>query len=325
MRKLFLLFISILFAAGSLYGLNMGEPVGGVATALGGVVLDRDLGGFNVLYNPSMIAQVASERSYLDFSASYAPTPFELPEIQNAAFGVSSGLNIGFMNVGMGLGAKMLFVTSGISEYNINIVGAGYYPIDVLFINGVAAGVGFKLNMFTVDDASLADLWNDITVSATGVDLDFDVTLKLFNDILSVGFMVSDILESKVSFFEGDVSTITKRGMIIHGKVAILKDFHFFTAFNLSGEDKHINRRNFTGSSTGLANTYFGIEASFFESLFVRVGVNEGQLSGGLGVVVEDLSVNVGVLPMPGLSLYYQVDISYRLGFGKRSSVGYDD
>lgn len=324
MKKYLLILFIVGFISTMSYGFRWDENFGGVATGLGGVVLDKDMQGFNAIYNPNMITIGLKDADVLGFSAGYTPSPYGVDGINNGGFGVVYGIGLGALKVGGGVGGQFSTVVGGINETRIYIAMSGYYTglgqaVKLLsFIDGIALGLNMKLLMLsTAVDINL-DGYNS---APFGFDMDVDLTISMFKNVFRVGFMVSDLLEAKPSFFENSAGvSLVKRGMIVHGKFAILNNLDLVTALNIGGSAHTTSENNFTGSVTVFANTYFGIEANFMDSFYVRIGLNEGKLSGGLGLTIADLTVNVGLQPIEGMNLYYQMDISYRLkGLLKKS------
>ena len=310
--KIILLFCGLIINIS--YGFKFDEPMGGIAVSLGGVVLDKNMAGFNIIYNPNMIALNLNKPISLDVSVTYVPSPYQIKGIDNAVAGAVYGMDLGFLKVGAGLGYQANIRQAGISENRIYLGGSAFLPTRQFFnfleFDGVSAALNLKALLYTTDiDMSGVTGFNKTPMA---FDADFDVTLSFLNKSLFVGFMVSDILQSPISFISGSSSVPSQRGLILHGRMNLVKDFDLFACYNFGGSQHIVNRNNFLASSTAMANSYFGVEAGFGDSLKVRVGVNEGRLCGGIGLEVQDLVVNVGLLPIAGLNLYYQVDVSYR-------------
>lgn len=324
MKKYLLILFIIGFVSTMSYGFRWDENFGGVATGLGGVVLDKNMQGFNAIYNPNMITIGLKDVDVLDFSAGYTPSPYGVEGINNGGFGVTYGIGLGALKIGGGVGGQFSSVVGGINETRIYIAMSGYYTglgqaVKLLsFVDGIALGLNMKMMMLSTGVEINLDGFNS---APFGFDMDIDLTVSMFKNVFRIGFMVSDLLEAKPSFFENPAGvSLVKRGMIVHGKFAILNNLDLVTAFNIGGSAHTTTENNFSGSVTVFANTYFGIEANFMDSFYVRIGLNEGKLSGGLGLTIADLTVNVGLQPIEGMNLYYQMDISYRLkGLLKKS------
>lgn len=319
--KISLLFI-ILFVlpVARSFGFDLYEPIGGVATSLGGVVLDRDLQGLNILYNPTMIAMNYTGRSELNVAVSYARSPYSVQGFDNSSVGITYAHGFGDFAMGYGLGVQMNLVDAGLSTYKMYAAGSCYYTgLKKLagwlsFLDGVGASVNINPMMYNVPDY-MSEI-DGFSNNPMGVDLNADITLSLFENKLSVGFLAANILETEVTFYTYAVSleNSVKCAEIVHLKINPIKNLTIFAAVNVNGDKHLINIDNFFGSSTLLANTYFGLEGNFSESLFVRIGVNEGQLSGGIGLDVADLTINLGIQSIYGLHMYYQLDLNYRFG-----------
>lgn len=318
MKKSLILLFLLGFIINANYALLIGVPMGGTATALGGIVLDKDLSGYNGVFNPSMIAMSLDGDYLYNFGASYANDPYGFEGLDNALIGVTWAKKLDMMNIGAGISSQMDLAAIGLNQYRFYFSGSAYYTglsemLDALsFVDGIAAGLNLKLLYFntSADFTGVTGFHNPV-----GIDMDLDITIKFFDDKLNLGFLVSDLLDTQLSFFNNEpLTNVTFRGVFLHGRFNLVENFSIFCALNLAGSDHYVDRGNIFGSSTFLANTYFGFEASFLDSLYVRVGMNEGRLTGGFGLIIEDLMVNVGVLPLKNVNLYYQVDVGYRFG-----------
>jgi hypothetical protein len=312
-RKIGLASALVVFASGLMFGFDFQESAGGIATALGGVVLDRDLGGLNALYNPTLIAATLTNALSLQADVCGAYQPYGVDGINVCSAGVTYARSLGLFNAGAGLGFQSELAQGGLNTIRTYLCLSGDFASfsrlsDLL---GFVDNVGASLNIKTVTyylDANMTG--TGITPTLVNFDLDADVTASFINRMLEVGFMGSDLLAGEKGFTGASLSN--QRGLILHGMVQPIHDLKFIAAYNFGGSSEVIDNDNFVGSATAFANSYLGMEASFFDSIFVRVGLNEGRLTGGLGIDAAGFTLNIGVLPISSLSLYYQIDLNYK-------------
>lgn len=319
MRKSLFICLLLTLISGTAFGFRSDEAIGGVATSLGGVVLDRDLGAFNALYNPTLIPMSVMGTYDYQAAASFAPNPYGISGLSTGAFALTAakeGLFMDDLTVGAGLGGILDIAPEGVSEYRFNLSGAAYYTgfSGLDFLDGVGASVSLKALLYAIS-IDIPASYTGGSTSAFGFDVDVDVTANMFDNVWELGVLGFNLIESKPTFFDSHYSLSTvERGLFIHSRVNILRELAIFGSYNILGSDHLVDRNNFIGSSTAFVNSYYGMEASFMDSLFVRVGIAEGSLSGGFGLDIENLTVNVGILPISGVSLYYQLDVNYRVG-----------
>ncbi len=316
----FLLLIVLFITVNPGHSFLLKESTGGISTSLGGVILDRDMDGLNIIYNPSLIAvYTEKDPDTLKISASGAVNPYGIQGINNAALGLTYGQIKGDFSIGYGFGLQIFSVSEGLSEYNIYLGASSFYKnnLGILkFWDGAALSYNFKLKYFNVnqDVTGITGFQNSIL----GFDSDVDFTLSFDKQHYSIGFFALDLFANQLSLLGNSSADTIKRALILHTKIRIVENFDFFASINLTGDPHYISPDNFFNSATKLADKYFGVEATFIDVLFVRVGVNEGRLGGGIGLKANNLKVNIGVIPIPGVNLYYQADISYKTSFFKK-------
>jgi len=311
--KSLLILIILNLLSYKVYSFVVTDLVGAIATGLGGVVLDRDMGGFNSVYNQSATLLNMKKNMILDLSAAYAIAPFGIEGINNSAFGGVFGVNIEFLKFSVGIGGQLNIVANGLNENRFYLGGAIYYPglkNFIPFVDGLVLSANSKLLLFYLDNIQIEGV-SDFVSTPTAFDLDSDITLSFIDGKVYLGLYFMDLLESYISFVNSR-ENVNKRQIFIHSKINIMNNFDFYGAINITGTPHIVDRNNFLASSTLFANTYFGIEGCFGGALFIRVGLNEGRLTGGIGLDVANLSINFGVLPITTLSLYYQIDITYK-------------
>ncbi len=321
MKKSLIAIIFILLSSMNAFGLITEETLGGISTSLGSIVLDKDLGGMNALNNPTIMALNNKKNSQLNITATGAAQPYGISGIDNAAIGAEFFLPGQAFQMGFGLGFQTGLVNAGVNQYRL-LVSAGFaytgIQQSVSWISGIGIGVSGKYISY-----SLAQDIPGVNSTSSAMDVDVDATVSLLQKKLQIGVLANDLLASSISFLNSS-TVVGDRGLYIHTRISILDNLDFFGAYNIIGPKHVVDRANFFSASTALMNQYYGLEANFGNALYIRFGVGDGNLTGGIGLIVDNLSVNIGVMPLGPLSLYYQVDLNYKLNLAPAPKTALD-
>lgn len=159
--------------------------------------------------------------------------------------------------------------------------------------------------------ATLRPFYRDIAViTAVGVSLDFGLLYQVRND-LRLGLAVDDISSGIIRYSDGSTESITptfRPGFMYQ------RAFTDITVRLMGSGDVRFEGRKATAqywSGDISLDTHYGLEISYIENIFGRVGADVGDLTVGAGFVSGALSIDVAVLRTGDLDDSYRFSAGY--------------
>lgn len=161
--------------------------------------------------------------------------------------------------------------------------------------------------------ASLKLIYRDVvTTSAFGVGADLAVLVKPY-PFLALGANLTDLTSSLLFYDTGTTETInptTKLGTAINHRT---KDFTLVLAadFDLRYENRKSSAQYWIGELS--ADTHYGAEVSYKGTLSGRLGLDQGNLTAGAGLWINQFSLDVAFLSHEDLDNTYRISLLMRL------------
>ena len=271
LKRIFVLLLTIIFTAGSLYaedrggyaGSFMRMGLGARAKAMGGAFVGMPGDGYSIYYNPAGLPDLTGREaafSYrnlsLDRKFYYVGIASKLPP--------SAGLGIGWIHAGVGNIDGRDFTGTHTRTYSDSQNGF-LFSFGIKISPSVNIGIGG-----TIVREDLAD------INATGFGLSTGIQYKPFN-ILTLGAAVRDLgahysWNSEPLYERG--SSFTDKFPTVYTAGASLNIERFNTIVLL---DIFKNNKSEAGYRAGIENNYL-------DRIAIRGGIDDGNLTAGLGI-----------------------------------------
>ena len=305
--KKYVILVFLLFSQALLFSLDNNTPIGGKATGLGGMDLDIDLGSFNVFYNPTLIAFQDIKGQTIEAGVSGSASPYGLQGINNFSFAGSFFMPLNDFKVGAFFGMKSRRVENGISEneYDISLASA-----HKTFLKNVVVGGSLRFKL--LQNKLMVDI-SGFSPSAMAFNVDSDFSFDINQGQFRLGVTgINLIVGQKLAYLSDAKVNTLPVALIAHGKARINQYLDFIMSYNFLGSTHLVDKSNFFYSSVAFANMNLGFEANFSGVLFVRLGINQANLTGGIGLKAKNMDIDLGVMPQSSLGLYYQLSVNYK-------------
>jgi hypothetical protein len=313
---LFWFFLSVssqVFAAkyaGEFLSLGVGARALGMGGAFVGVADDATA----CLWNPSGLSQLSQK----EFSLMHAETFGSLLNQDYAAFALpwvrkerSSALAISLQRLGGG-GVKITDLEKQgkeISDSNLVVLLREESHADYALFFSYSQ----QLSAHFYWGANLKLIYRDVvTTSAFGMGADLGILVKPCA-FLSLGANLMDMASSVLFYDNGTTETInptTKLGLAINHHMG---DFHLIAATDV--DVRYEGRRSAAQFWTGelSADLHHGLEVSYKRIIAGRLGVDQGNLTAGGGIWINQVGLDLAFLSHDELDNTYRVSLLLRL------------
>lgn len=285
--------------------LNLGA--GGRPLALGGSFMAAQNSVLSGYYNPAGLSMLNNSQAVFMHSESFGSL------LNHDFLAYSRPLDSGSRKAALGislyrLGGGGVYVTGVDQNNRFYVISeeshadyAAYFSYGRAFSDKMSGGITAKL------------IYRDIVdVSAFGLGIDMG-GLYTPEKWLSLGISLQDITTTLLSYSTGKKESIiptVRLGTSLNGRKA-----GFGTALYMDAETRFEGRRyasqyNIDGMSI---DSHFGLEIDYREVVYGRVGSDVGNLTLGVGLVVEKFNVDIAMRDHSELDNTYLVSIIFRL------------
>ncbi len=311
MRKIGLIII-ILLIAGTVFGAKYaGDPyslgVGARALGMGGATIAGPFDASVGYWNPAGLNYLQGK----EILAMHAETFGSLLNHEFIGFGSYHDSTATFRSYGFyfyylgGGGIKITDFDVGTQRpFVVREASHG----DYLLAGSVAGKIKNRIDF----GVTVKIIYKDIdTISGYGLTADFGLLYK-YNGNIQFGLVVTDITSGFIRYSTGTTESIVptlKPGLLIQKKY---KDFT--GRFAMSGDIKFEGIKEaaqyWMGESS--LDTHFGLEGSYKEKLFGRLGFDIGNFTGGLGFQTDKFSLDLAYLHNSDFDETFRVSAGYR-------------
>ncbi|MEN2998607.1 MAG: hypothetical protein ABDH28_06200 [Brevinematia bacterium] len=289
--------LSVLFVLGTVFSANaLFEPVfvGGKYVGLGGANIVEVQDPYAMVYNPAGLSYIDG----ISVSVSYSE-PFGTPGMNLINANLAGNLvDILQLGVNVSYYGADLNSTSGLRYLVVGVgVGRSFSLSDVIsFVDDLRVGLSAKGLMI-----SLAGYELDTSVNGSkmGFSADAGVGVSLMKEFLKVGVVGYNLVPNSFSFFS-DSTNVTEVYSAVKFGVSVYLVRPYMKIFGAYGMGLN---------SASPSSLSVGTELSYADTIFTRIGLNEGKLTMGLGIKAPNFEINFGVQNRDNLGWYYQIDL----------------
>lgn len=139
--------------------------------------------------------------------------------------------------------------------------------------------------------------------SWAGFSADIGISIA-FNDNLTLGLAVINLLAPNMTFFSGGEGEATNREI----RIGIKWELNEF--FRMYADYADYPAPDVEGTTPGL---HIGGEMEFYKVFLLRLGIDEGELCIGIGLVTPTLNVDLAFKVQGEMGLYYQTGLTLKL------------